>query len=87
MRKMATSCISRGFDWTQEGTFSLIEWSGTGMAAQGGGGVAVPSSVQEASGSGASRNGLVACGSNGNRRMAALHDLVDPFQPCDSVIL
>ena len=31
-------------------TFSLREWSGTGMAAQGGGGVAVPDSVQEASG-------------------------------------
>jgi len=31
-------------------TFYLREWSGTGMAAQGGGGVAIPGTVQEASG-------------------------------------
>ena len=31
--------------------------------------------------------GLVACGSNGNRRMVGLADLVGPFQPCDSMIL
>ena len=26
-------------------------------------------------------------GSNGNRRKVGLDDLVDPFQPCDSMIL
>jgi len=31
-------------------TFSLKEWPDAGMAAQGGGGVAIPGSVQEASG-------------------------------------
>ena len=29
----------------------------------------------------------MACGSNGNGRMAGLDDLVGPFQPCDSMIL
>jgi len=68
-------------------TFSLREWSGTGMAAQGGGGVAIPGSVQEAYGLGATRYGLVAYGSNGNGRMVGPDDLVGPFQPCDSMIL
>ena len=40
-----------------------------------------------ASGWGATRCGLMACGSNGNGRMAGLDDLVGPFQPCDSMIL
>jgi len=31
--------------------------------------------------------GLVACGNKGNGRTGGLHDLVGPFQPCDSVIL
>ena len=53
--------------------------------AQGGGGVAVPGSVQEASGWGATRYGLVSCGSNGNGRTVGVDDLVDPFQPCDSI--
>ena len=57
------------------------------MAVQGGGGVAVPGSVQEASQWGATRYGLVACGSNGNGRMVGLDDPVGPFQPCDSMIL
>jgi len=57
------------------------------MAAQEGGGVTVPGSVQEASGLGATRYGLVACGSKGNGRTARLDDLVGPFQPCDSMIL
>ena len=52
-------------------------WSGTGMAAQGGGGVAVPGSVQEASGRGAARYGLV-YGSSGNGRTVGLNDLVGP---------
>lgn len=47
------------------------EWS-----AQGGGGVAVPGSVQEASGWGAMRYGLVVCGSG---RTAGLDDHVGPF--------
>ena len=55
------------------------------MAAQGGGGV--PGSVQEASECRTMRYGLVACGSNGNGRMAELDDLVGPFQPCDSMTL
>ena len=33
------------------------------------------------------RYGLVACGSNSDRRMVGLDDLVGPFQPCDSLIL
>jgi len=57
------------------------------MAAQGGDGVAVPGSVQEASGRGATRSDLVACGSNGSGRMAGLDDLVGPFQPYYSMIL
>jgi len=57
------------------------------MAAQGGGGVAIPGSVQEASGCGATRYGLVACGSNDSERTVGLDDLVGPFQPCHSVIL
>ena len=28
----------------------------------------------------------MACGSKGNGRTAGLHELVGPFQPCDSVI-
>ena len=32
------------------------------------------------------RDGLVACGSNGNGRMVGLDALVGPFQPCDYVI-
>ena len=57
------------------------------MAAQEGGGVAVPGSVQEASGWGATRYGLVACGSSSDGRVVGLDDLVGPFQPCDSMIL
>ena len=57
------------------------------MAARGGGGVAVPGSVQEVSGWGATRSGLVACGSSGNGRTVGLDDLVGPFQPCGSMIL
>jgi len=57
------------------------------MGAQGGGGVAVPGSVQEASGWGATRYGLVACGSKGNGRTVGLDDLIGPFQPQDSMIL
>ena len=33
------------------------------------------------------RYGLVACGSNGSGSTFGLDDLVDSFQPCDSVIL
>ena len=29
----------------------------------------------------------MACGSKGNGRTVGLHDLVGPFQPCDSVVL
>ena len=47
----------------------------------------VPGSVQETSGWGATRYGLVACGSKGNGRMVGLDGLVGPFQPCDSTIL
>ena len=36
------------------------------MISQGSGGVTIPGSVQEVSGWGARRYGLVACGSNGN---------------------
>jgi len=57
------------------------------MAAQGGGGVTIPDSVQEASGLGATRCDLVACGSKGNGKPVGLDDLVGPFQPCDSMIL
>ena len=57
------------------------------MAAQGGGGVAVPGSVQEVSGWGATRYGLMACGSKGNGRTVGLADRVGRFQSCDSVIL
>jgi len=59
-----------------------LEWP-----AQGGGGGAIPSSIQEASGWGAKRYSLVACGSNGDGRVNGLDDLVGPFQPCDSMIL
>ena len=57
------------------------------MAAQGGGGVAVPGSVQEVSGRGATRSGLVACGGSGNVKMVGLDDLIGRFQPCDSMTL
>ena len=57
------------------------------MAAQWGGGVSIPGSVQEVSGQGATRYGLVAYGSNGDGRTVGLDDLVGPFQPCDSMIL
>jgi len=57
------------------------------MAAQGGGGVAVPGSVEEASEWGATRYGLVACSSKGNGRTVGLDDLVGRFQPWDSTIL
>jgi len=63
-------------------TGPALEWP-----AQGGGGVTIPGSVQEASGWGPTRYGLVACGSNGNGRMVGLGDLVGSFQPCDSMIL
>ena len=49
----------------------VLEWP-----AQGGGGVAVPGSVQEAPGREATRYGLVAFGSNGNGRTVGLDDLV-----------
>ena len=42
--------------------------------------------VQEASGWGATRYGLVACGSNGNGKTVGLDELVGPFQPSDSMI-
>ena len=48
--EMATSCARGGLGWTQVKTFSLRGWSGAGMAAQGGGEVAVPGNVQEVSG-------------------------------------
>ena len=57
------------------------------MAAQGGDGVAVPGSVQEAPGREATRYGLVACGSMGNGRVVGLDDLAGLFQPRDSMIL
>jgi len=60
----------------------VLEWP-----AQGGGGVAVPGSVHEESGRGATRYGLVACSSKGNGRMVGLYDLVGPFQTCDFMIL
>ena len=59
-----------------------LEWP-----VQGGGGVAVPGSVQEVSGRRPTRYSLVACGSKGNGRMVGLDGLVGPFQPCDSRIL
>ena len=59
-----------------------LEWP-----AQGGGGVTVPGSVQEASGWEATRYGLVACGSNGDGRTVGQDDLVGSFQPCDSMTL
>ena len=59
-----------------------LEWP-----AQGGSGVTVPGSVQEVPGWGATRYGLVACGSKGNGRRIGLDDLVGPFQPWDSMIL
>lgn len=37
------------------------------------------------SGWGATRCGLVACGSDGDRRVVGLDNPVGPFQPCDSV--
>jgi len=49
--------------------------------AQGGGGVAVPGSIQEASRWGTTRYGLVVCGSKGNGRTVELDDFVGPFQP------
>ena len=55
--------------------------------AQGDGGVAVPGSVQEASGWGATRCALVACASNGNGRTVGLDDLVGPFPSWGSMIL
>ena len=58
-----------------------LEWS-----AQGGGGVTVPGSVQEASGRGATRYHSSLVGSNGDR-MVGLDELVGPFQPCDFMIL
>jgi len=36
---------------------------------------------------GATRYGLVACGSNSRGRTVGLGDLVGPFQPCDYMIL
>ena len=57
------------------------------MAAQGGGGVAIRGSVQEVSGWGAMRYGLVASDSSGDGKTVGLDDLVGPFQPCDSMIL
>ena len=56
------------------------------MISQGSGGVTIPGSVQEVSGWGATRYGLVACDSKGNGRTVGLDDLVGPFQPCDSMI-
>ena len=69
-------------------SFTFIrERSGAGMAAQGGGGVAIPGSVQDVSGWGSTRYDLVVCGSDGNGRVVGLDDLVGAFQPCDSMIL
>ena len=36
-------------------------------------------------GCGATRYGLVACGSSGSGRAVGLDDLVCPFQPCHSI--
>ena len=55
--------------------------------AKGGRGVAVLGSVQEESGWGAARYGLVACGSSGSVKIVGLDDLIGRFQPCDSMIL
>ena len=46
-----------------------------------------PGSVQEVSGWGATRHGLVACGRKGSGRTVGLDDLVRPFQSCGSMIL
>ena len=54
----------------------IRHWS---WPSQGDGGVAVPGSVQEASGWRAMRYGLVACGISGSTRMVGLDDLVGPF--------
>ena len=40
--EMAISCARGDLDQTQGKTFCIREWSGTGMACQGGGGVGVP---------------------------------------------
>ena len=53
----------------------------------GGGGVTISGSVQEASGRGAVRYGLVACGRSGSVKTIGLDDLIGRFQPCDSMIL
>ena len=58
-----------------------LEWP-----AKGGGGVAISGSVQEASGRGAARYGLAACGS-GSVKTVGLDDLIGHFQPCDSMIV
>jgi len=60
----------------------VLEW-----LAQGDGGVAVPGSVQEASGWEATRYGLLACGSTVSVRTVGLKDLIGLFPPCDSMIL
>ena len=48
---------------------------------------ATSAGVQEASGWGATRYGLVACGSNGDGRTVGRDYLIGPFQPWGSLIL
>ena len=43
---MASSCSMEGSGWIS-GNTSPKEWSGSGTAAQGGGGVTIPGGVQE----------------------------------------
>ena len=74
------NCLLTLADWKDHLSGQALEWPAQG-------GVAIPGSVQEASGWGATRYGFVACASNGNGRTVELDDLVGPFQPCDSMIL
>ena len=55
---MASSCTREDSGWTLGNTTSLKGWSGTGMAAQGGGGVTNPGGVQGTFGCCAEGHGL-----------------------------
>ena len=46
LEEMASGCAMGGSGWTLGWIYSPKEWSGTGMAAQGGGGVTIQGSVQ-----------------------------------------